>query len=145
MPLLAAGVAEAQRERQGFALEFLDIWRGHVLFQTGALADAAAVLEGRFDPAAAAPTGALYAAGVVAVGRIAIHTGDERRKRELAAVARAMVQSGTPANAAHGGWLLALLDMAAGVVPDASGLLLPALPDGCRRRAAACTDRAGGR
>jgi DNA-binding CsgD family transcriptional regulator len=115
LTLLANGVADAQRERQAFAFEFLDIWRGRALLQTGDIADAAAVLEGRSDAAAGAPvTSALYAAAVVALGRIAIHTGDERRKPAMADIARAMISTGTPANRRQGAWLLALLAAADG-------------------------------
>jgi DNA-binding CsgD family transcriptional regulator len=124
LELISTGIAAANRERQAFALDFFETWRGRQLFQTGHLADAAAALEGRFDVASGVPVaGALYAAGVVALGRVAIHTGDERGKRETAALARAMVAHGTPANRAHGGWLLALAAMADGRPAQARGLL----------------------
>jgi len=115
LELISTGIAAANRERQAFALDFFETWRGRQLFQTGRLADAAAALEARFDPAGDTPVvGALYAAGVVALGRVAIHTGDERQRRETATLARTMVADGTPANRAHGGWLLALGAMADG-------------------------------
>jgi DNA-binding CsgD family transcriptional regulator len=124
LELISAGIAAANRERQGFALDFFETWRGRQLFHTGHLPDAAAALEGRFDAAGGMPVvGALYAAGVVALGRVAIHTGDERQKRETAALARAMVADGTPANRAHGGWLLALRAMADGQPAEARALL----------------------
>ena len=121
--LISAGIAAANRERQAFALDFFETWRGRQLFQTGHLPDAAAVLEGRFDPASGMPVaGALYAAGIVALGQVAIHTGDERHKRETAALARAMVADGTPANrAGTGGWLLALAAAAAAGNPGIVG------------------------
>jgi DNA-binding CsgD family transcriptional regulator len=62
---------------------------------------------------------------------VAIHTGDERQKRETAALARAMVADGTPAERGHGGWLLALGAMADGnpagarAMLEASGLGAP--------------------
>ncbi|HTE64081.1 MAG TPA: LuxR C-terminal-related transcriptional regulator, partial [Solirubrobacteraceae bacterium] len=122
--LISTGIAAANRERQGFVLDFFETWRGRQLFQTGHLADAAAVLEGRFDSAGGMPVvGALYAAGVVALGRVAIHTGDERQRRETAAMARAMVADGTPANRGHGGWLLALGELADGRPADARAML----------------------
>ncbi|MDT7560697.1 MAG: hypothetical protein QOI68_5167, partial [Pseudonocardiales bacterium] len=122
--LISTGIAAANRERQGFVLDFFETWRGRQLFQTGHLADAAAVLEGRFDAAGGMPVvGALYAAGVVALGRVAIHTGDERQRRETAALARAMVADGTPANRGHGGWLLALGAMADSKPADARAML----------------------
>jgi DNA-binding CsgD family transcriptional regulator len=111
--LIAEGIASAQHDRQGWALDFFETWRGRQLFQRGRLSDAAAALEGRFDPEDAdAVVGALYAAGIVALGRVAIHTGDERRKRATAEIAKVMVETGTPANRRHGAWLLALQAMA---------------------------------
>jgi DNA-binding CsgD family transcriptional regulator/tetratricopeptide (TPR) repeat protein len=122
--LISTGIAAANRERQAFALDFFETWRGRQLFQTGRLADAAAALEGRFDGAGDVPVvGALYAAGVVALGRVAIHSGDERQRRATAALARAMVADGTPANRAHGGWLLALGAMADGDPAEARAVL----------------------
>jgi DNA-binding CsgD family transcriptional regulator/tetratricopeptide (TPR) repeat protein len=124
LELISTGIAAANRERQAFALDFFETWRGRQLFQMGRLADAAAVLEGRFDTAGDTPVvGALYAAGVVALGRVAIHTGDERQRRETAALAAAMVADGTPANRGHGGWLLALGAMADGKLADARAIL----------------------
>ena len=129
LELISTGIAAAHRERQAFALDFFETWRGRQLFQTGHLADAAAALEGRFDAAGGMPVvGALYAAGVVALGRVAIHTGDERLKRETAALARAMLADGTPANRGHGGWLLALAAMADGQPADARAALDAAGP-----------------
>jgi DNA-binding CsgD family transcriptional regulator len=121
LELISTGIAAANRERQAFALDFFETWRGRQLFQMGCLADAAAALEGRFE--AVPVVGALYAAGVVALGRVAIHTGDEQQKRDTAALARTMVADGTPANRAHGGWLLALGAMADGKPADARAVL----------------------
>ncbi|MFI5776004.1 AAA family ATPase [Nocardia sp. NPDC051570] len=124
LELIATGIAAANRERQAFALDFFETWRGRQLFQTGRLADAAAALEGRFDATGGTPVvGGLYAAGVVALGRVAIHTGDERQRRETTTVARRMLTDGTPANRAHGGWLLALAAMADGKPADARAAL----------------------
>jgi DNA-binding CsgD family transcriptional regulator len=124
LDVISTGIAAANQERQAFALDFFETWRGRQLFQAGRLADATAALEGRFDAAGnRAVDGALYAAGVVALGRVAIHTGDERLRRETTALARQMLAEGTPANRAHGGWLLALGAMADGKPPDARAVL----------------------
>jgi DNA-binding CsgD family transcriptional regulator len=124
LELISTGIAAACRDRQAFALDFFETWRGRQLFQTGSLTDAAATLEGRFGTAGATPVvGALHAAGVVALGRVAIHTGNERHKRETTALARAMLADGTPALRRHGGWLLALGAMADGQPQDAHALL----------------------
>jgi DNA-binding CsgD family transcriptional regulator len=113
MRLISESIASAHRDRQGWKLDFLETWRGRQLFQRGRLSDAAAALEGRFDPEEAHKVGgALHAAGVIALGRVAIHTDDERRKRETADVAKVMLETGTPANQRHGAWLLALQAMA---------------------------------
>src|SRR5260370_14610142 len=88
LELISTGIAAANRERQAFALDFFETWRGRQLFQMGRLADAAAVLEGRFDAAGDVPVlGALYAPGVVALRRVAIHTRDEQQRRDPAAPA----------------------------------------------------------
>ncbi|MFC0436422.1 helix-turn-helix transcriptional regulator [Kutzneria buriramensis] len=124
LDLISTGIAAANRERQAFALDFFETWRGRQLFQLGRLADAAAALGGRFDTASDTPVvGALYAAGVVALGRVAIHTGDERWRRETTALARRMAADGTPANRAHGSWLLALGALADGKPADARAVL----------------------
>ncbi len=134
LELISTGIAAANRERQAFALDFFETWRGRQLFQMGRLADAAAALEGRFDAAGDVPVvGALYAAGVVALGRVAIHTGDARQRRETVVLARAMVAAGTPANRAHGGWLLALAAMADGKPADARAALDAAAPGSAGR------------
>jgi DNA-binding CsgD family transcriptional regulator len=84
-----------------------------MLLRTGRLSEARAVLEGRFaleDGTHAA--GVLDAAGVVALGRLAIHTGDTRQARRLGDIAHVMHEQGTPAVRRHAGWLLAMLAMA---------------------------------
>lgn len=115
MQLISDGIAAARRDRQGWALDFFEIWRGRQLWQRGRLSDAVATLEGRFDPRHGHQIfGSLYAAGVVALGRAAIHTGDERITRETADIAAAMREQGTPSTCRHAAWLLALQAMAAG-------------------------------
>ena len=134
LELISTGIAAANRERQAFALDFFETWRGRQLFQTGSLADAAAALEGRFDAAGdRSVAGALYAAGVVALGRVAIHTDDQRQRRATTALARTMVADGTPAERAHGGWLLALGAMADGKPADARAALDAAAPGSAGR------------
>jgi DNA-binding CsgD family transcriptional regulator len=134
LELISTGIAAANRERQAFALDFFETWRGRQLFQMGHLADAAAALEGRFNAAGDVPVvGALYAAGVVALGRVAIHTGDQRQRRQTAALARKLVAAGTPAERAHGGWLLALAAMADGKPAEARAALDAAGPGSAGR------------
>ncbi len=113
--LAASGIVAAQRGRQAWAIEFFEIYRGRQLLQRGQIADARVALEGRIE--AERPhqiTGALYAAGLVALGRVAIHTADVRLRRQAAAAAELMREGGTPATRGQATWLLALLAMAEG-------------------------------
>ena len=68
----------ASRQRsatvQGWALHIFETWRGRLLFQTGRLEDAAAILEGQFSPEQEERhQSVLDVAGVVALGRVALH------------------------------------------------------------------------
>jgi DNA-binding CsgD family transcriptional regulator len=113
--LAASGIVAAQRGRQAWAIEFFEIYRGRQLLQRGRIADALVALEGRIEPEHEHQiTGALYAAGLVALGRLAIHTADARLRRETAAAAELMRERGTPATRGQATWLLALLAMAQG-------------------------------
>ena len=61
-----------------------ETWHGRMLLRVGRLSEALAVLEGRFaleDGTHAAAV--LDAAGIVALGRLAIHTGEARQARRL--------------------------------------------------------------
>src|SRR4029078_2681819 len=93
---------------------------------------ARAVLDGRFaleDGTHAAAV--LDAAGIVALGRLAIHTGDTRQVRRLGDIAQVMLERGTPAVRRHAGWLLALFAMAEGDAEAArSWIRAPTAPDG---------------
>ena len=115
LAIAADGLAAAQRDHQGWAYQMFETWHGRMLLRTGRLSEAHAVLEGRFaleDGTHAA--GVLDGAGIVALGRLAIHTGDTRQARRLGGIARVMLEHGTPAVRRHAGWLLALLAMAEG-------------------------------
>jgi DNA-binding CsgD family transcriptional regulator len=92
-----------------------ETWHGRMLLRAGRLSEARAALEGSFvleDGTHAVAV--LAAAGIVALGRVAIHTGDRRETRRLGGIARIMLQRGTPTVQRHAGWLLALLSMADG-------------------------------
>ena len=68
-----------------------------MLLRFGRLSEAAAVLEGRFDMEDGSHAAAvLDAAGVVALGKLAIHTGDRRELRRLTDIANVMFDGGTP-------------------------------------------------
>ena len=113
--LAADGVAAAQRDRNGWAIRIFEIWRGRQLHQLGRLDDAAAILEGQFS----AETGdrffgALDAAGIVALGRVALHQGNGRLQQRTAQLARGLLEESTPNFRREAAWLLALQAMAAG-------------------------------
>ena len=109
------GVASAQRDRQGWALSIFETGRGRQLLQMGRLADAAAALEGQL-PVDMAPhiVSVLDAAGVVALGRVAIHLGDPGLSRQAREIAQVMLGQSAPSVRRHAAWLLALQEMAAG-------------------------------
>jgi DNA-binding CsgD family transcriptional regulator len=113
--IAADGLAAAQRDRQGWAFQMFETWHGRMLLRTGRLSEALAVLEGRFafeDGTHAAAV--LDAAGVVALGRLAIHTGDTRQARRLGDIAQVMFEQGTTAVRRHAAWLLAIFAMVKG-------------------------------
>jgi DNA-binding CsgD family transcriptional regulator len=132
LAIAADGLAAAQRDHQGWAYQMFETWHGRMLLRTGRLSEALAVLDGRFaleDGTHAA--GVLDAAGIVALGRLAIHTGEARQARRLSDIARVMLEQGTPAVRRHAGWLLALFAIAEGDAEAARGWLrAPAEPDG---------------
>jgi DNA-binding CsgD family transcriptional regulator len=108
------GVASAQRDRQGWALGIFETGRGRQLLQMGRLADAAVALEGQL-PVDMAPhiVSVLDAAGVVALGRVAIHLGDPGLSRQAREIAQVMLGQSAPSVRRHAAWLLALQEMAA--------------------------------
>jgi DNA-binding CsgD family transcriptional regulator len=122
--IAADGLAAAQRDRQGWAYQMFDTWHGRMLLRTGRLSEALAVLDGRFaleDGTHAAAV--LDAAGIVALGRLTIHTGDVRQARRLRDVARVMLAQGPATVRGHASWLLALFATAEGDHDTAGGLL----------------------
>jgi DNA-binding CsgD family transcriptional regulator/tetratricopeptide (TPR) repeat protein len=124
LAIAADGLAAAQHDRQGWAYQMFETWHGRMLLRTGRLSEALAALEGRFaleDGTHAVAV--LDAAGIVALGRLAIHTGDIRQARRLGDIAHVMLEQGTPAVRRHAGWLLALFAMAEGDAEVARGWL----------------------
>ena len=87
--LAADSIAAAQRDRNGWAIRIFEIWRGRQLHQLGRLDDAGAILEGQFSPETGDRfIGALDAAGIVALGRVALHQGNGRLQQRTAGLAR---------------------------------------------------------
>jgi DNA-binding CsgD family transcriptional regulator/tetratricopeptide (TPR) repeat protein len=119
LALTADGLAAAQRDLQGWALHIFETWRGRLLFQTGHLEDAAAILEGQLSPDQGEDhQSILDVAGVVALGRIAIHLGDRRRQQRTNELAQVILEQSPPSFRRNAAWLLALQSMAEG---DAAG------------------------
>ena len=113
--LAADGIAAARRDRQEWALHIFETWRGRHLLRSGRLQDAAAILEGQFRPEEEdRHESILDVAGVVALGRVALHAGDARLKRMTAAFARGRVYQGPPSFRRQAAWLLALQAIGAG-------------------------------
>ena len=113
--LAADGVAAAQRDRNGWGIRIFEIWRGRQLHQLGRLADAGAILEGQFSPETGDRfIGALDAAGIVALGRVALHQGNGRVQQRTARLARGLLEDSTPNFRREAAWLLALQAMASG-------------------------------
>src|SRR4029077_914517 len=109
------GLEAARRDRQGWAFEMFETWLGRLLLRTGQLSEARAGLEGRFDlEDGTHAAGVLDAAGIVALGRLAVHLGDARQVRKLRDTAHVMSERGTPAVRSHAGWLLALYALSDG-------------------------------
>jgi DNA-binding CsgD family transcriptional regulator len=113
--LAADSIAAAQRDRNGWGIRMFEIWRGRQLHQLGRLADAGAILEGQFSPETGDRfIGALDAAGIVALGRVALHQGNGRLQQRTARLARGLLEDSTPNYRRQAAWLLALQAMATG-------------------------------
>jgi DNA-binding CsgD family transcriptional regulator len=81
----------------------------------GRLTDAAAALEGQLTVELAPHiVSVLDAAGVVALGRVAIHMGETGLSRKAGEIAQVMLGQSAPSVRRHAAWLLALQEMANG-------------------------------
>ncbi|MFZ1996173.1 MAG: LuxR C-terminal-related transcriptional regulator [Solirubrobacteraceae bacterium] len=115
LEVVAAGTAAARRYRQAWMVQRWELLRGQYLLEAGRLTDATSALEGVFADADSGAVATIpEAAGLVALGRLAIHTGNEALRRWSDRKARATLYSGTPDVRRHAAWLLALLQMARG-------------------------------
>jgi DNA-binding CsgD family transcriptional regulator/tetratricopeptide (TPR) repeat protein len=115
LEIAAEGLGAARRDRQVWAFQMFDTWRGRMFLRTSRLSEALAVLDGQFALAdGTRAVAVLDAAGIVALGRLAIHAGDARQARRLSGIARVMLEAGTPAVQRQARWLLALFAMAEG-------------------------------
>jgi DNA-binding CsgD family transcriptional regulator len=108
-------IAAAQNERQAWAMGIFETGRARQLIQMGRVTDAAAALGELFTPEMAHQVvSVLDAAGVTALGRVAIHTGDRNLARQAAEIAQVMLAQDAPSVRRHAAWLLALQAMADG-------------------------------
>jgi DNA-binding CsgD family transcriptional regulator len=106
------GVANAQRDRQNWALRVFETTRGRMMLEMGQFAEAAVALEGRYSLEDDRPVETvLDAPSIVALGKLKIHTGDERGAGEAAEIATSMLRASAPAVRHHAMWYLALLAM----------------------------------
>jgi DNA-binding CsgD family transcriptional regulator len=122
--LAADSIAAAQRDRNGWAIRIFEIWRGRQLYQLGRLDDAGAILEGQFSPETGDRfIGALDSAGIVALGRVALHQGNRRLQQRTAELAQGLLDDTTPNFRRQAAWLLALQAMAVGDQTAAHGWL----------------------
>ena len=99
-------IAEALKRGFSWFLHVGEITRGQMLLQLGRLEEASVMLEGRFDPNGFPVVTVMDASGVVALGRLALHTGDGRQVRQTGEIATAMLNESTPGVRRHAAWLL---------------------------------------
>jgi DNA-binding CsgD family transcriptional regulator len=108
-------VTAAQRDRQGWALAIYETGRGRQLLQQGRLPDAAANLEAHYTlDSAHQVVSVLDAAGAAALGRVALHAGDQALGRQATDIAQVILGQSAPSVRRHAAWLLALQAMAEG-------------------------------
>jgi DNA-binding CsgD family transcriptional regulator len=107
-------IADSQRRGLAFFRAVAEVWRGQLLLQTGRLHEASATLDDRFDAHTGPVVTVLDAAGITALGRVAVHMTDGRQIRRTSELAKTMIGESTPGVRRHAAWLLALQAMAAG-------------------------------
>jgi DNA-binding CsgD family transcriptional regulator/DNA-binding Lrp family transcriptional regulator len=107
-------IAESLKRGFSWFLHVAEITRGQMLLQLGRLEDLSGVLDGRFDPHGPPVVTIMDASGVVALGRLALHTGDGRQVRQTSEIAQAMLNETTPGVRRHAAWLLSLQAAAGG-------------------------------
>lgn len=109
------GIRASQRDRQSWALQIFETWKGLQALYTGRLADTALMLDRRYTlDDAPRYVGVIDAAGVSALGRARIHLGDERGVNDVADICEIMLGTSSPATRRHAAWLLASRAMAQG-------------------------------
>jgi DNA-binding CsgD family transcriptional regulator len=132
MQITSDSIVAAERNRQAWALHAFESARARQLLHVGRLSDAAAILEERFSPETAYDVvGTTDAAGVVVMGKVALHRGDPAQMTMAGDIARVMLNQAGPSVRNHAIWLLALQAMADG---DAARALEWLCADGADKR-----------
>jgi DNA-binding CsgD family transcriptional regulator len=115
LEISTGSITAAQHERQAWALNIFETGRARQWLQMGRLTDAGAALAKLFtSDLAHQVVSVLDAAGVVTLGRVAIHTGDRNLARQAGDSAQVMLGRDTPSVRRHAAWLLAMQAMADG-------------------------------
>ena len=90
------------------------------MLQMGQFGEAAVALEGRYSrDEAHLIVSVLEAPSVVGLGKLKIHTGDERGAAEVAEIAKIMLRTSAPSVQSHAAWYLALHAMSLGKAGEA--------------------------
>jgi DNA-binding CsgD family transcriptional regulator len=109
------GIAAAQRDRQNWAVRVFETTRGRHMLQLGHFDEAEVALEGHYGRQTAdLIVTALDAPSVVALGKLKIHTNDERGALEVGEIAKVMLTTSALTVRKHAIWYLALLSMSHG-------------------------------
>ena len=123
-----AGLVAAQRAGQTWTAVVWEQQRAVALLALGRLADAAAALEGLYDPDDRPRVlNTVDTSGVVALGQAALHMGDTRLLAACVRLARATVAATGGEVRCQAGWLLFRHELARGDLAAARGVLA-ALP-----------------
>jgi DNA-binding CsgD family transcriptional regulator len=122
----------AERGRQAWEIRTIESFQARLSLMVGRLSDVSALLEDRFTIDGTESMGVQDAAALVALGRAALHTGNERDLREATAIASSLLAYDVPGVRRRALWLLALVAMASGDAPAAHAHL-SAIGDDDRR------------
>ncbi len=104
----------AERGQQAWEIRTIESFQARLSLMVGRLSDASAILEDRFGVEGAQSMGLQDAAALVALGHVALHTGNERETRRATQVASRLLSYEVPGVRRHALWLLALFAMASG-------------------------------
>jgi len=112
---LAGGLRHAaERGHQAWEIRTIDGFQARVSLFAGRLSDVSALLADRFTADGAESMGVQDAAALVALGRAALHTGDERDLRQATEIASSLLAYDVPGVRHRAMWLLALVAMTSG-------------------------------